>query len=600
MLDKRGRVPDLQFLLSEPIGEFKNKERDTRVTGPATITNMKISGSEAVMKSLIAEGVDIIFGYPGGAIMPVYNALYDYQDRIKHVLVRHEQGAAHAAEGYSQVAGKAGVCLVTSGPGATNLVTGITDAMIDSNPLVCITGQVHASLIGSDAFQEADVIGITAPITKWNYQITKAEEIPSVFKQAFHIAQTGRPGPVLIDITKNAQIEMLEFNYPKEISIESYSPNYLPNPLQIEKAARLLNESKRPLILTGHGTLISKAETELMEISRQGSIPVASTLLGLSAVPTAFENYVGMLGMHGNYGPNMLTNKADVILAVGMRFDDRVTGNLARYAKAAKIIHIDIDPAEVNKNVKSIIPIVSDAKEALKKLKPLINKRDRKEWFNEFNKFKKIEHDKIIIKETHPQKGEIKMAEVIKLLSDLTSGKSIVVADVGQHQMITARYYEFTKPHSFITSGGLGTMGFALPAGLGAKFGKPHRDVVAVIGDGCFQMNIQELGTIAQENIPVKIIILNNHYLGMVRQWQELFFSHRYSFVNLKNPDFVKISAGYGIEAQQVVERSDLEPKLIKMLQFKGPYLLDISVEQEENVFPMIATGSGVDEIRLE
>ncbi len=560
---------------------------------------MRISGSKAVIKSLLEEKVEVIFGYPGGAIMPVYDALYHYTSKIRHVLVRHEQGAAHAAQGYAGVTGRAGVCLVTSGPGATNLVTGITDAMIDSVPMVCISGQVASHLIGSDAFQEADIIGITAPITKWNYQITRAEEIPFVFKKAFHFAQTGRPGPILIDITKDAQINSLEFKYPQNIFIDSYNPNYEPNLIQIKKAASLINQSKKPYILTGHGTLISKAYKELMEISEKASIPVASTLLGLSGLPTNFKNYVGMLGMHGNYGANVLTNEADVILAVGMRFDDRVTGNLARYAKKAKVIHIDIDPAEVNKNVKAYIPIVSDAKKALSELKKYVVKKDRSAWLSEFKKYAKIEKEKIIDKEFYPKNGEIKMAEVLRRLNEYTNGKAVIIADVGQHQMIAARYYKFKNPHSFITSGGLGTMGFALPASMGAQIGTKNQ-VVAIIGDGSIQMTIQELGTIAQENLPVKIIILNNQFLGMVRQWQQLFFEKRYSFVDLVNPDFVAISKGFKIPAEKVDRRENLDSAIDKMFKHKGPYLLEVMVEKEDNVFPMIPTGAGVDEIRLE
>ncbi len=561
---------------------------------------MKISGAQAVIESLLAEKVEVIFGYPGGAIMPVYDALFHYRKRIYHILVRHEQGASHAAEGYARVSGKAGVCLVTSGPGATNLVTGITDAMMDSVPIVCISGQVASHLIGSDAFQEADVIGITAPITKWNYQITKASEIPQVFAKAFHIAQTGRPGPVLIDITKDAQVNKFDFHYPDNIKVPSYQPNTEANINQIKKAARILNEAKRPLMLIGHGVLISHAAKLVKEICEKAAIPAASTLHGLSALPSDFKYYVGMLGMHGNYGPNVLTNKADAILAVGMRFDDRVTGRLVDYAKKAQIIHIDIDPAELNKNVNAFIPIVADAKNALQQLIKFIKPKKRNQWITEFRKLDRIEFDKIIKPETQPNSGQIKMAEAVKLISDKTKGKAVVVADVGQHQMITARYYRFQKPDSFITSGGLGTMGFALPASIGAKLGSAKRTVIAIIGDGSFQMNIQELATIAQDKIDIKIVILNNNFLGMVRQWQQMFFEKRYSFVDLKNPDFVMVAKGFGVPGEEVTRRADLSNAIDRMLKYRGSYLLEIVVEKENNVFPMIATGAAVDEIRLE
>ncbi len=560
----------------------------------------RMNGSQAVMESLLQEGVDIIFGYPGGAIMPVYDALYDYQNKIRHILVRHEQAAGHAAEGYARMTGRPGVALVTSGPGATNLVTPITDAMLDSVPIVCITGQVVAALLGSDAFQEADVIGITTPVTKWNYQITKASEIPEVFAKAFHIARTGRPGPVLIDITKNAQIDMMEFAYKKAPQIVGYQPNMLPNDRQIEMAAELLNNAKQPFMLIGHGILISKAEKEVCLLADKAGIPVGSTLHGLSAMPADHPLYVGMLGMHGNYGPNMLTNKADVILAVGMRFDDRVTGRLSDYAKQAKIIHIDIDPAELNKNVPADVPIVADAKDALVALIAKVKKTSHPEWIKRFRTFDKEEQTKVIEDEIHPKIGEIKMAEVIAMLSEKTKGEAVVVADVGQHQMIAARYYQAKETDSFITSGGLGTMGFALPAAMGAKVAASHRQVVAVIGDGSFQMNIQELATLAQDNIPVKVIILNNNFLGMVRQWQQLFFEKRYSFVNLKNPDFVAVSKGFFIDAQRVSERKQLDKALDKLLASKKPTVLEIMVEKENNIFPMVPTGASVDEIRLE
>ena len=559
-----------------------------------------MTGSQAVMESLLQEGVDVIFGYPGGAIMPVYDALYDYREKIRHILVRHEQGAGHGAEGYARMTGKPGVALVTSGPGATNLVTAITDAMLDSVPIVCITGQVAAALLGTDAFQEADVIGITTPITKWNYQITKASEIPEVFAKAFHIASTGRPGPVLIDITKNAQIEMMEFSYEKAPQIVGYQPNTVANDRQIAIAASLLDKAERPFMLIGHGVLIAKAEKEVKELAEKADIPVGATLLGLSALPADHPLFVGMLGMHGNYGPNVLTNKADVILAVGMRFDDRVTGRLSDYAKQAKIIHIDIDPAELNKNVPADVPIVADAKDALTALVLKIKEHRHPEWIKQFRAFDKEEFEKVIKDEIHPKEGEITMAEVVSMVSEKTKGEAVIVADVGQHQMMAARYYQPKQPDSYITSGGLGTMGFALPAAIGAKVAVPKRQVIAIIGDGSFQMNIQELATLAQDNIPVKIIILNNNYLGMVRQWQQLFFDKRYSFVDLKNPDFVAVSKGFFVDAEKVEDREKLSKALDNLLASSKPTLLEVMVKKEGNIFPMVPTGASVEEIRLE
>ncbi len=561
---------------------------------------MKISGSEALMEALLQQNVDIIFGYPGGAIMPVYDALYKYKEKIRHILVRHEQGAAHAAEGYAYVTGKTGVCFATSGPGATNLVTGIMDAMMDSVPLVCVTGQVASSVLGTDAFQEADVIGITTPITKWNYQVSKASEIPEVIAKAFHIASTGRPGPVVIDITKDAQFEMMDYKPAKKVDLVGYQPTYTPNQRQIKLAADLINSAKRPYMFIGHGILISKAEKELLEFAEKGDIPVASTLLGLSAFPSDHRLYAGMLGMHGNYGPNVLSPKADVVIAVGMRFDDRVTGRLKDFIPQAKVIHIDIDPAELNKNVRAEIPIVADAKQGLSTLIPLIKKQSHSEWVDEFRKCNEIEFKKVIDNAIHPKTGEIKMSEAIEKIREYTKGEAVVVADVGQHQMMAARYYKCKKAHSFITSGGAGTMGFALPASMGAAAGTPDRQVVAFIGDGSFQMTIQELATISQEQFPVKIVILNNRYLGMVRQWQQLFFDSRYSFVNLKNPDFVQVAKGFYITGERVAKREELQSAIKRMFEHKGPYLLEIMVEQEQNVFPMVPVGSAADEIRLE
>ncbi len=568
---------------------------------PATTPEL-INGSHAVIQSLIAEGVTTIFGYPGGAIMPVYDAIYDYQDQVNHILVRHEQGAAHAAEGYARITGDVGVCLVTSGPGATNLVTGIADAIIDSTPMVCIIGQVASHLLGTDAFQETDVMGVTIPITKWNYQITRADEIPEIIAKAFYIAKSGRPGPVLIDITKDAQQKLMTkpFSHKKCEKLISYHPRLSPKEEQVAAAAKLINEAKKPFLFFGHGVQIAGAEQELLKLIEKTDIPAASTLLGLSSVSVDHPNYVGWLGMHGNYGTNVLTNQCDLIIAVGMRFDDRVTGDLSRYAKQAKVVHIEIDPAEIDKIVKADAPVVGDAKKVLELLIPLVKENKHEAWRAEFAKYNAIEDAKITQPELAPTTEKLKMAEVIRSLSDKTKGEAVVVADVGQHQMMTARYYQFKKPNSFITSGGLGTMGFALPAAFGAKVGAPDREVVTFIGDGCFQMTIQELGTIAQSGLPVKIIILNNNFLGMVRQWQQLFHQKRYSFVELQNPDFITIGKGFGIDGHTCAAREDLNASLDKMLASDKPYLLEVIVEKEENVFPMVPTGACVADIRLE
>jgi acetolactate synthase-1/2/3 large subunit len=561
---------------------------------------MRITGADAIMRTLVDLGVKDIFGYPGGAIMPAYDALFHYVGKLNHILVRHEQGAIHAAEGYGRMTNKPGVCMATSGPGATNLVTGIADAMMDSIPILCITGQVPANLIGSDAFQETDVIGITSPITKWNFQVTEAEEIPEILVKAYHIAQSGRPGPVVVDITKNAQFDEIEYSFPTNVSIPSYNPTTEPNLRQIKNAADLINKAKRPYVIAGHGILIAEAEEALKTFAEKADIPVASTLHGLSSMPARHPNYVGWVGMHGNYGANVLTNQADVLIAVGMRFDDRVTGKLSEYAKHAQIIHIDIDPAELNKNVKSIIPIVADAKKALQSLTKYVEKKNHKTWRNEFKKFDKIEYEKCIKPETEPTEGQIKMGEVIRILSEKTKGEAVIVPDVGQHQMIASQYYKFQKPNSIVTSGGLGTMGFSLPAAMGAKVAKPDREVVAIIGDGSFQMTMQELATIYQDNIPVKVIILNNNYLGMVRQWQQLFFEERYSFTNLKNPDFVKIAHACSLDAEKIEDRKDLKGALDRMLKSKKAFVLEIVVQKEHNVFPFIPGGAGIEEIRLE
>lgn len=557
---------------------------------------MKITGSQAVIESLLREKVKVIFGYPGGANMPIYDALYDYKDKIRHVLVRHEQGATHAAEGYARVTGRAGVCLATSGPGATNLVTGIADAMMDSVPLVCITGQVAAHLIGTDAFQETDVIGITAPITKWNYQITKVEEIPKVFAKAFFIAQNGRPGPVVIDITKDAQFKVFDFEYPKKFTIKKL---IVKNPTKVvmEKVALVVNLAKRPLLIVGHGALISKASQSLVKFIEKSDIPVAATLHGLGTISAQHKNYIGMVGMHGHYSPNVLTNKADVIIAVGMRFDDRVTSTIATYAPNAKVIHIDIDASEINKNIKSFIGVVGDANTVLTKILNFVKKNNHQLWINEFKKLDA--HAKAVI-DRQPKKNKITQQEVIEMISEKTGGNAIVVADVGQNQMFAARYYHYKNPNSYITSGGLGTMGFALPASMGVIIAAPKKQVIAVIGDGGFQMTIQELGTIFQEKLPIKILILNNEYLGMVRQWQEMFFEKRYSFTDLINPDFIAISKGYGIPANLVTEKNKLEKAINKFLSDKGPTLLEVRVEKENNIFPMIPSGAAVDQIRIE
>jgi acetolactate synthase I/II/III large subunit len=559
-----------------------------------------ISGSEALLRCLIAENVRTIFGYPGGAIMPVYDALYGYADKLDHILVRHEQGAIHAAQGFARVSGKPGVVFATSGPGATNLITGLADALIDSTPLVCITGQVFAHLLGTDAFQEIDVVNTTIPVTKWNVQVTEAKDIAGAVAKAFHIATTGRPGPVLIDITKNAQNEMFEFDeYKKCTSIRTYKPKPPLQSSQVEAAAVLINNAKRPYILAGQGILLSNASNELKAFSEKTGIPVASTLLGLGAFPTDHPNYVGYLGMHGNYGPNVNTNQCDVLIAIGMRFDDRVTGNVSKYAKQAKVIHIEIDRAEINKIIHADVAVHADAKEALEALTKQVNPGNHYDWMESFRSLNREEYEKVI----HPEMnstGEIKMAEVIMHLSKQTNGEAIMVTDVGQHQMIASRYYQFKNPRTNVTSGGAGTMGFALPAAMGAKLAIPQQQVVAVIGDGGYQMTVQELGTIMQYKIPVKIMVLNNNFLGMVRQWQQLFHSRRYSFTEMQNPDFVKLAQAYSIPAKKVVNREDLDAAMREMLEATTPYFLEVVVGKEDNVFPMVPAGAGVSEVLLE
>ena len=560
-----------------------------------------ISGAEAVIRCLIKENVDVLFGYPGGAIMPVYDELYKFQDKVHHILTRHEQGATHAAQGYARSSGKVGVAIATSGPGATNLVTGIADAQIDSTPMVCITGQVASSLLGSDAFQETDIIGISTPVTKWNYQITKASEISEIFAKAFYIAKSGRPGPVLIDITKDAQFELIEsFEYKKCKNIRSYFSVPETDPESIKNAAELINKAKKPFIVWGQGVILGNAESEFIKFIEKTGIPAAWTILGLSAVPTEHPLNVGMVGMHGNYGPNVLTNECDLLIAVGMRFDDRVTGNLNSYAKQAKIIHFEIDPAEVNKNVIADVAVLGNVKDTLNDVLKFLDKNNHKDWIAKFGKFYEIEFDKVIDKEYNKKSGGLSMAEVIKSINDNTNGESILVTDVGQHQMVACRYTKFNQSKSNITSGGLGTMGFALPAAFGAKIGDPDREVIAVIGDGGFQMTIQELGTIFQSEAAVKIVILNNNFLGMVRQWQQLFFDKRYASTEMINPDFVAIAKGYFIEAKKVEKREKLNDEIKKMIEHKGPYLLEVIIEKEDNVFPMIPSGSSVSDVRLE
>ena len=559
----------------------------------------KITGSEAVIRCLLEEQVDIIYGYPGGAIMPVYDELYKYQDKIHHVLTRHEQGATHSAQGFARISGRVGVAIATSGPGATNLVTGLADAQIDSTPMICITGQVSSHLLGSDAFQETDIIGISTPITKWNYQITKASEISEIFAKAFFIAKSGRPGPVLIDITKDAQFEKTNFSYKKIDGIRSYKPLPKINLEEIKLAAELINNAKKPFIIWGQGVILANAEKELIKFVEKSGIPAAWTILGASAIPTNHPLNVGMLGMHGNYAPNILTNECDVLIAIGMRFDDRVTGDVNRYAKQAKIIHFEIDPAEINKNIQVDVAVLGDAKQTLSEVLKITNNKSHVKWHKKFKELYEIEFEKVIYSDLNPKKKGLTMGEVIKEINIQTKGDAAIVSDVGQHQMIACRYSNFNKTKSNITSGGLGTMGFALPAAIGAKMACPEREVVAIIGDGGYQMTIQELGTVFQTNAAVKIVVLNNDFLGMVRQWQQLFFDKRYASTEMVNPDFVKIAEGYHLKAKRVTKRKDLANAVEEMIKSNEPYFLEVVVEKEDNVFPMIPTGSSVSEIRL-
>lgn len=558
-----------------------------------------ISGAEAVIRCLLAEGADLVYGYPGGAIMPIYDEIYKFSDQLRHVLTRHEQGATHAAQGFARTSGKVGVAMATSGPGATNLVTGIADAQIDSTPMVCITGQVADHLLGSDAFQETDIIGISTPVTKWNYQITRAIEIPEIMAKAFYIARSGRPGPVLIDITKNAQFEMFDFTYEKCKGVRSYRPVPALQTSQVEAAAAAINAAKKPMIVWGQGVILGEAEEEFKTFVESTGIPAVWTILGLSALPTAHPLNMGMVGMHGNYGPNLLTNECDVLIAIGMRFDDRVTGNLATYAKQAQVVHLEIDAAEISKNVHADFPILGDCKASLAALTPLIQHKELTEWKAQFHAHMQTEIEAVIEKDTKPTKEGLTMGEAIVAINKHTGGDAVIVTDVGQHQMIACRYAEFVRSKSNVTSGGLGTMGFALPAAIGAKMGAQDRHVVAVIGDGGYQMTIQELGTIFQTGTAVKIVVLNNDYLGMVRQWQQLFFDKRYASTEMTNPDFVTIAKGYSIEAQRVTKREDLDGAVAEMIASDKPYFLEVCVEKEDNVFPMIPTGASVSDIRL-
>ena len=560
----------------------------------------RISGSEAIVRCLIEEGVDILYGYPGGAIMPVYDELYKFQGKIHHVLTRHEQGATHSAQGYARISGKVGVAIATSGPGATNLITGIADAQIDSTPMVCITGQVASHLLGSDAFQETDIVGISTPVTKWNCQITKAEDIPKVMAKAFYIAKSGRPGPVLIDITKDAQFEEFDFAYEKCTHVRSYNPVPTTDITKVKQAADLINAAKKPLIVWGQGVILGKAEEEFKAVVEKAGIPSAWTILGASAIPTSHPLNVGMVGMHGNYAPNILTNECDLLIAIGMRFDDRVTGSLSTYAKQAKVIHFEIDPAEIDKNVKSDVAVLGDAKKSLEELLPFLEEKSHTDWHQKFKDLYQIEYDKVIKNDLYPTKEGLTMAEVLKEINIQSEGKAAIVTDVGQHQMVACRYADFNVSKSNITSGGLGTMGFGLPAAIGAKMAAPDREVVSISGDGGYQMTIQELGTIFQQKAAVKVVVLNNDFLGMVRQWQQLFFDKRYASTEMVNPNFVAIAEGYYIKARKVTKREELAEAVAEMMQSKEAYFLEVCVEKEDNVFPMIPTGASVSDIRLE
>jgi len=582
---------------------YKKKDMDTQTIKSqekSTKTTERISGSEAIVRCLIEEGVDILYGYPGGAIMPVYDELYKYQDKIHHVLTRHEQGATHSAQGYARISGRVGVAIATSGPGATNLITGIADAQIDSTPMVCITGQVPSHLLGSDAFQETDIVGISTPVTKWNCQVTRAEDIPEVLAKAFYIAKSGRPGPVLIDITKDAQFNEFDFSYEKCTHVRSYKPVPETDVSKVEEAAKLINAAKKPLIVWGQGIILGEAEEQLKAVVEKAGIPAAWTILGASAIPTSHPLNVGMVGMHGNYAPNILTNECDVLIAIGMRFDDRVTGSLNTYAKQAKVIHFEIDPAEIDKNVKTDVAVLGNSKVSLDLLLPLLEQNSHNEWHQKFKDLYEIEYEKVIKNDLYPTKEGLTMAEVLKEINIQSEGKAAIVSDVGQHQMIACRYADFNVTKSNITSGGLGTMGFGLPAAIGAKMAAPDREVVSISGDGGYQMTIQELGTIFQQKAAVKVVVLNNDFLGMVRQWQQLFFDKRYASTEMVNPNFVAIAEGYYIKARKVTKREDLAEAVAEMMQSKEAYFLEVCVEKEDNVFPMIPSGASVSDIRLE
>ncbi len=559
-----------------------------------------ISGAEALMRSLEYNGVKTIFGYPGGSIMPVFDALYDHRETLNHILVRHEQGAAHAAQGFARVSGEVGVCLVTSGPGATNTITGIADAMIDSTPIIVIAGQVGTPFLGTDAFQEVDLVGITQPITKWSYQIRRAEDVSWAVSRAFYIANSGRPGPVVLDFAKDAQVEKCEF-IPKVFDfIRSYDPDPDPEDESVDEAVALINSAKRPFALVGQGIELGNAQNELLTFLEKGDIPCGCTLLGLSVIPSDHRLNKGMLGMHGNLAPNVKTNECDVIIAIGMRFDDRVTGKLATYAKQAKIIHLDIDSSEIDKNVKADVPVLGNCKRTLSLIIDKMNKGDHSEWINSFNKYREEEFEKVVSKEINPESGPLNMGEVVRAVSQATGNSAVLVTDVGQNQMMAARYFKFTKNRSMVTSGGLGTMGFGLPAAIGATFGAPHRKVCVFMGDGGIQMNIQELGTVMEQNAPVKIIVLNNNYLGNVRQWQAMFFNRRYSFTPMMNPDYMKIGEAYGIPSRRVAERDELLSAIDEMVNSDGPFILEVCVAEEGNVLPMTPPGGSVNEMLLE
>lgn len=559
----------------------------------------KITGAEALIKSLIAEGVDRVFGYPGGAIIPVYDKLYDYTNELKHILVRHEQGATHAAQGYARVSGRTGVVIVTSGPAATNVITGLSDALMDSTPMVVITGQVASSFLGSDAFQETDVVGITQPITKWAYQIRRSEDIPWAVARAFYIANSGRPGPVVLDLAKDAQVGMLEWSHKKCDFIRSYIPYPEIDQDDVQTVADLINAAERPMILSGHGVMISEAEKELAALAEKADIPVAATLLGLSTMPSDHPLYKGMLGMHGNIGPNINTNRCDLLVAIGMRFDDRVTGDTSKYARQAKIVHIDIDSSEFDKNIKTTATIHGDAKEVLAKLLPLVKEAKHTEWLRTFDECDAVEMEKVIKREVFPTSGPMYMGEVAHKVSKATGDKAVLITDVGQNQMFSSRYFRYTLPKSVITSGGLGTMGFGLPAAIGAKMGAPERTVCFFTGDGGLQMTIQELGTILEYGVAVKIILLNNNFLGNVRQWQELFFRSRFSQTPMVNPDFVQIAQAYGIASENVETREQLDGAIERMLAHDGAYLLNVNIDPTDMIFPMTPAGAAVDDIML-